>query len=409
MDDDHKLNRSAALLILFLILGCAMTGCGSAGFKALEQKVNEGSQDNAKSHSKAQFKLNASKSSVILDDNRPVSIMKTTSPIRAIYVSSHVANSRRMKELIGLVDQTELNAMVLDVNSGISLSSAVQSEGKSGQVHFVPSNKRSAQHYRQVIKQLKNHHIYLIARIVTFKNPSLAEVNPAWALKRKDGKLWRDRNGTPWIDPFRQEAWEYPIALAEHAAKIGFDEIQYDYVRFPENGSKVDREVAYANKQGWTKSEAVRRFLHRATIRAHKYGARVSADVFGMVGSSNDDMGIGQKWDAIAKEVDVISPMIYPSHYSKGMWGIDNPDLSPSPIITRALMDTAKHNRKLNQQGFVTARVRPWLQGFTAGWVHPHQKYGAAQIREQIQAARKAGFNSYMIWNSANKYSKFNA
>jgi hypothetical protein len=120
-------------------------------------------------------------------------------------------------------------------------------------------------------------------------------------------------------------------------------------------------------------------------------------------------MGIGQKWDSIAREVDVISPMIYPSHYSNGMWGIDHPDLSPGAIVTRALKDTLKHNRKLNEKGISTAKVRPWLQGFTAGWVHPHQKYGEAQIREQILAARKAGIHSYMIWNSANRYPKINA
>lgn len=341
------------------------------------------------------------------DDSRPASVMSIHKPVRAIYVTSYVANGSRMGQLIDLVNQTELNAMVLDINSGIALSSPVVTGKKKSFVMPVLSNKKSALRFREVVKQLKKQNIYLIARIVTFKNPTLVKAKPEWALKMKNGKVWTDRNGTPWIDPYREEAWEYPLALAEMAAKIGFDEIQYDYVRFPENGSKVDREVAYANKSGWTKSEAIHKFLHRANLRAHKHGVKISADVFGMVGSSDDDMGIGQKWDSIVTEVDVISPMIYPSHYSEGMWGVNHPDLRPGAIIARALKDTVKHNRKLNEQGIATAKVRPWLQGFTAGWVHPHQKYGEAQIREQILAARKAGFNSYMIWNSANRYPKF--
>jgi hypothetical protein len=402
-------NKLAGLLVLILILGCALNGCG-VEFKSIQPKALKGAQTNPIKHSRSSHRLDTSNSNTIriLEDTLPVTLMRTTKPVRAIYVSSYVANNRRMNELINLINQTELNAMVLDINSGISLISVDLLNNKQRHARFKPSRKKSAQQYRQVIQQLKKQHIYLIARIVTFKNPSLANAVPAWALKRKDGQLWRDRKGIPWVNPFRQEAWEYPITLAEHAAKIGFDEIQFDYVRFPENASKLDREVDYANAHGWTKSEAIRRFLHRASVRAHKYGAKVSADVFGMIGSTNNDLGIGQKWDTIVKEVDVISPMIYPSHYSRGMWGIDNPDLSPDPIITRALMDMAKYNKKLNQKGIATAQVRPWLQGFTAGWVHPHQKYGAAQIREQIQAARKVGCHSYMIWNSTNRYPNFN-
>jgi len=349
---------------------------------------------------------NSSKSSE--EDSLPVTLMPQQQPVRAIYVSSHVANGSRMNELIDLVNRTELNAMVIDINSGVRLFTPALSENKNSYKGLATANTKAAEHYHQVIKKLKQNNIYLIARIVTFKDPILASAVPEWTIHRKDGKIWRDRGGAAWIDPYRQEAWKYPLDIAESAARLGFDEIQFDYVRFPDNAAKVNREVSYANEEGWSKSEAIRRFLHRATVRIHKYGVRVSADVFGMVGSSDNDMGIGQRWDEMVLEIDVISPMIYPSHYSKGMWGIDNPDLRPERIITRALQDTIKHNRKLNQKGISTAKVRPWLQGFTASWVHPHQKYGKAQIREQIIAAKKAGFYSYMIWNSSNRYPDFN-
>lgn len=336
--------------------------------------------------------------------NQPLVLKKPKSdqPVRGIYVTSYVANSNKLKRLIKLVDQTDLNAMVLDINSGISLASVAYAN--SDNPSFTPSNKRAAKQYRGVIQKLKKHNIYLIARITTFKDPQLANAVPAWTIKNKNGKVWRDRSGSPWIDPYQQLAWEYTMDLADYAAKLGFDEIQYDYVRFPENEARVDTEVRYMNNKNWTKSEAVSQFLHQAATRAHQAKVKVSADVFGLVGSSSDDMGIGQSWNAIVKKVDVISPMIYPSHYSKGMWGIEHPDLYPGTIITHALKDAATKNRKLNHKGVATATVRPWLQCFTASWIHPHQKYGLTQIEEQIHSARVAGIQSYLLWNSSSRY-----
>lgn len=339
------------------------------------------------------------------EDAEKVVLRKLDEPIRGIYVTSHVARSERMDELIDLVDQTELNAVVVDINSGMALTALPRSPNPST---FKIANTRAVKQIRTLVKKLKQHHIYTIARVVTFKNPELTHAMPAWSIKRKNGLTWTDHGGSPWIDPYRQEAWEYPMKLAEHAAKIGFDEIQFDYVRFPENERKVDQEVAYANPNKWSKSDAISKFLHRATIRSHKAGARVSADVFGLVGSSDDDMGIGQNWGSIVKEVDVISPMIYPSHYSGGIWGVKHPDLSPRPIITHALKDIGRKNEQLRARGIDTAKVRPWLQSFSATWIHPHQQYGTKQVREQILASLQAGHPSYLLWNSSSHYPQFN-
>ncbi|MFC4602054.1 putative glycoside hydrolase [Cohnella hongkongensis] len=327
--------------------------------------------------------------------------------IRGIYVTSYVANGSRMKELIELVDRTELNAMVLDINSGTGLTAPLRQGGPDGPVRPVPSERKAAKRYRDVIRELKRKKIYLIARIVTFNNPELAKAAPAWTLKRRDGSIWSDKNGTRWIDPYKQESWEYAISLAEYAAGLGFDEIQFDYVRFPENGAKVDREVKYADTHGRSKAQVIAAFLNQARTRLHQAGVPISADVFGMVGSSQDDMGIGQSWQAIAPAADVISPMLYPSHYSEGIWGIAHPDLSPGTIVKHALKDAATRNAKLRSQGAAAAQIRPWLQSFTASWIHPHQKYGQAQIREQILAARQAGIHSYMLWNSSCRYPEF--
>ncbi|WP_051318353.1 putative glycoside hydrolase [Cohnella thermotolerans] len=318
-------------------------------------------------------------------------------PVRGIYVSSHAALSPKMNKLIRLVHTTELNAMVIDVNSGVSLIDMPPRK-------LAASRSASAAELRRLIKRLKRQHIYLIARVVTFKNAQLAESNPAWAMKRSDGSIWRDAKGTAWIDPYRREAWEYPIALAVEAARIGFDEVQFDYVRFPENPLKVQQEVRFRNPERLRRDEVIRQFLHTAALRVHRAGAVVSVDVFGLVGSSRTDMGIGQTWKAIASEVDVISPMVYPSHYSPGIWGIRQPDLMPGAVVSHALKDAMRRNRTLRSAGRPAAQVRPWLQSFTASWVHPHRRYGPAEIREQVQAASRLGIQSYLLWNSSAQY-----
>lgn len=322
-----------------------------------------------------------------------------TFPVKGIYVNAGVARSPRMRQLVRLVEETELNAMVLDVNSGVSLLNQSRGNGR-----LTRSQSAGARQLRQLVRELKQKRIYLIARIVTFKNSPLAEANPAWAIRRTDGSVWKDDKGAAWIDPYCREAWEYPIALAIEAARIGFDEVQFDYVRFPENAAKLNREAAWRNREGWSKQEVVRRFLHTATKRAHRAGVVVSADVFGLVGSSRSDMGIGQTWPAIAPEVDVISPMMYPSHYGPGIWGVPHPDLAPSSIVTRALQDALRQNRALRDRGRHTPEVRPWLQSFTATWIHPHQRYGEAQIRQQVEAAARLGVTSYLLWNSSGRY-----
>ncbi|MFC5470359.1 putative glycoside hydrolase [Cohnella suwonensis] len=404
-----KLLRAVSFLIVIVLSTGFVSGCSSDDPTTIKkQSLTDAGRSKLTPDASIDAKQVALKAKASKEDSIPVTLSSSKQPIRAIYVTSHVANGSRIRQLIDLVKNTELNAMVVDVNSGISLVAPTRDRHNTPDYTTLTwSERKSSRHFRQMIKQLKDEGIYLIARIVTFKNPELSKAMPSWAIKRKDGSVWRDRNGTSWIDPYRQEAWEYPLALAEKVVQLGFDEVQYDYVRFPENEANVDKIVSYENDEGWNKSEAIRKFLHRANVRAHKYGARVSADVFGMVGSSDDDMGIGQKWDSIAREVDIISPMVYPSHYSEGMWGIDHPDHSPGVIVAHALEDAVKRNRRLNGKGVDTAKVRPWLQGFTAGWVHPHQKYNEKEIREQIVAARKAGINSYMIWNSSSSYPKF--
>jgi hypothetical protein len=304
--------------------------------------------------------------------------------------------------LIDLVDRTELNAMVIDVknDSGqITYDSKVPAADESGS-----DTRRIIPDLKQLLAQLKEKQIYTIGRVVVFKDPYMASRKPEWAMRSKNGGIWRDRKGTAWVDPYLSDVWGYTLDIAREAAGLGFDEIQFDYVRFPDNGDQVDREVAFRNPNGWSKPEAIRRFLQQAKEELAPLGVWISADVFGLTPSASTDMGIGQVWEQIAQEVDVISPMIYPSHYRSGTFGIAHPDLEPYAIVQKAVSDSLGRNRRLLEANKQPAAVRPWLQDFTATWVKPHRTYGNDEVRAQIEAAKSLGVDEYLLWNAGSTY-----
>ncbi|WP_308637073.1 putative glycoside hydrolase [Paenibacillus silvisoli] len=332
------------------------------------------------------------------------SVSLPNEPVRGIYVSGWVAGSKkRMQSLIDLVDRTNLNAMVIDVKNDYG---QLTYRSELPAVHAIDGDRHaSISDIKGLLRKLKAKHIYVIGRVVTFKDPLYAKKYPGMALQKQSGGVWRDGQGKAWLDPYQKQVRDYNEAIAAEAAALGFDEVQFDYVRFPDNGSKVDREVRYSDQQGRSKSDIISLFLREARTVVHNAGARVSADVFGLVTSSTNDMGIGQSWRAVSGAVDVISPMTYPSHYSTGMYGVKSPDLSPYPIIRQAMQDAKRRNAIMERSGNQrTASIRPWLQSFTARWVHPHQSYGAEQVNKQIQAARDQGIKEFLLWSSNCKY-----
>ena len=323
--------------------------------------------------------------------------------VRGIYVSGWIAGSKEpMERLIRLVDETDLNAMVIDVKNDygrLTYRSSLPEVQAVGADREPPVRDMAG-----LLRRLKAKRIYTIGRIVVFKDPLLARAKPEWAFHTKSGALWRDQKGQPWVEPYHPEVRAYNIAIAKEAAALGFDEIQFDYVRFPDNGEKMDRVVRYRNPEGWTKREAIGRFLREARDALRPSGTALSADVFGLVTTARDDMGIGQTWREIAPAVDVISPMVYPSHYAAGTYGIRHPDLKPSAVVRHALDDAAKRNRVLSAEGKRPGQIRPWLQAFTASWLRPHQTYRAEEVREQILAAEAAGVRQFLLWNPSCTY-----
>ncbi|HZG14170.1 MAG TPA: putative glycoside hydrolase [Candidatus Bathyarchaeia archaeon] len=336
----------------------------------------------------------------------PQELDRTKIPVKAkgIYLTGWSAGNSNFQKLLNLVNETELNAMVIDMKedegrvtyqSGIPLVKEVKSDGTRF-IHDID----------QMMQTLKENHVYTIARIVCFKDPFLAGKKLDWAMKRKTGGVWSDKKGVVWIDPYRKEVWDYNIALAKEAAMKGFNEIQFDYVRFPDNGKKVDQEVAFYQQSGRAKQQVISDFLAYARKELAPYNVYISADIFGLVTSVTDDMGIGQKWELVSPHVDYVSPMMYPSHYANGTYGLAIPDARPYETIYHGLQDAQKKDQTLMAKQLHPAIIRPWYQDFTARWVKGHIPYGPREVQAQIKAGRDLGVEEYLIWDAGNTYSE---
>lgn len=319
--------------------------------------------------------------------------------VRGIYVSGPMAGSAGMENLIDLIDHTELNAVVIDVKNdegNITYQMDLQAAQDMGACINYISDMEG------LMAELKEHDIYTIARIVCFKDPYLAEHNPQLALKKADGSNLTDAYGLTWVNPYNEEVWEYLTDVALAAADMGFDEIQYDYVRFP-IGNEAETADYGVDIQSYPKEQAIMNFLDYATERLHEKGIPVTADVFGtIIGSAIDVEQVGQDYVGLGSTVDVLCPMIYPSHYGKGVFGFDVPDAHPYDTVYAALM--ASKNELAGIADDDRAVVRPWLQAFTATWVSGHITYGGDEIREQIQAVYDAGYEEWILWNASNRY-----
>lgn len=319
--------------------------------------------------------------------------------VRGIYITGPMAGSAGIEDLIDLVDSTELNAVVIDIKNdegNITYQMDLQSAQEMGACINYISDMEG------LMAELKEHDIYTIARIVCFKDPYLAEHNPQLALKKADGSNLTDAYGLTWVNPYKEEVWEYLTDVALAAADMGFDEIQYDYVRFP-IGNEAETADYGVDIQSYPREQAIMNFLDYATEHLHEKGIPVTADVFGtIIGSAIDVEQVGQDYVGLGSTVDVLCPMIYPSHYGKGVFGYDVPDAYPYETVYAALMASKSELAGIADKD--RAVVRPWLQAFTATWVSGHITYGGDEIRSQIQAVYDAGYEEWILWNASNRY-----
>lgn len=336
-----------------------------------------------------------------LDQTTPVwDLMKDHTEVRGIYMTGHtVSNKKKFDSLIKLIDETELNAVVIDVKSDEGL---VLYQTDLPDVQFSGANNNIIiEDINAVLKQLKAKDIYTIARVVTFKDNKAASKFPNLAVKTTSGTIWRDRNGQAWLNPYNKEAWNYILDIAEEAAVKGFEEIQFDYVRFPTDGNL--KLIDYGALKDKSKAQAIGDFLRYSREVLSDMGAVTSADVFGLVTTAENDMNIGQQLEYLADSVDVICPMVYPSHYGKGSYGVAEPDFEPYKIVHYS-MKRAKE--RIDKHESSIAKLRPWLQDFSAVYLPRYKKYGPAEIRAQIKATNDAGVKEWILWNASNRYTE---
>ncbi len=323
-------------------------------------------------------------------------------PVKAkgLYVTGHtVGQAGRFNDLLALLDSTELNAMVIDVKNDhgkMSYKSEIEIVNELKSDTSVPIKDIEA-----VMATLEERGVYPIARIVVFRDPYLADQRPDWAIQRNSGGVWRDYKQFAWVNPYEKNVWDYNIAIAKEAALLGFREIQFDYVRFPENARRVDIEAYYPGNNDVEKDDNIAKFVSYAREQLKEYNVHIAADVFGVIATSwGDSDRIGQTWEKLSVIMEYICPMVYPSHYGPGYFGFPVPDANPAGTIRRSMADAVKRNAPLENP----AIIRPWLQSFTATWIKGYIPYGAREVRQQIEAAIELGIDEYMIWNAGNRY-----
>ncbi len=342
-----------------------------------------------------------------------VTHMALPKPLKAVYMSSWIASSSKTRaNLIDLIDTTEVNAVVLDIKDA------------TGKVSFLvenpliketgsPENRIRMVH--EFINELHAKNIYVIGRISTFQDPYLTKVRPELALKKKsDGTVWKDRKGLAFLDPANKDVWDYNVALANASYEVGFDEINFDYIRYPSDGDVKNIDYKLTTKADGTTTtraeniEAFMKFVNEEVRKTHP-DIKTSADLFGLTTTETTDMGIGQVLEKTLPYFDYIGPMIYPSHYAKGEYGIAVPASQPYETVMKALagakkkIDTVLADPTISDD--IKARVsysqiRPWIQDFSINGV----TYTSDMVKAQMKAVYDSGLDSWMMWDPSNKY-----
>ncbi|WP_281886050.1 putative glycoside hydrolase [Paenibacillus sp. YYML68] len=319
--------------------------------------------------------------------------------VKGIYATAHSAAGARMSTLLKLLDETELNAMVIDVKDDWGY---ITYNTGNPTLLAMDTTKKIIPDISKLMTTLKEHDIYPIARVVVFKDTILAKKKPELSFQNPDGTVWGNNKNPSdsFVNPYQKEVWDYNIEVAKEAAKAGFKEIQFDYVRFPEGFEKRADILSYY-KDERSRIQAVAEFVKYAHEQLAPLGVRVSVDIFGYAASVPAAEGIGQDFQKISQNVDVICPMIYPSHYTTGWFGSKVPDAAPYATIAGATKDTHK---KLEPLGDIKPVVRPWIQDFTASWVPGYIRYGKQQVEDQIRALNDNGVEEFLLWNAVNTY-----
>ena len=327
---------------------------------------------------------------------RALPLMPRPEVVRGLYINRWAALGERMWQLIDVAKRTEVNALVIDVKDDRGFMLYRSSVPLARGIGADTNQPMSAKRLRAILDTMRAHQIFPIARIVVAKDPLLAQAKSEWAVKRKsDGAPWLDKNGRPWLDPHHREIWTYAGDIGDEAIALGFAEVQFDYVRFPDE-PRLIREATFALAQGRVRARVIRDQLGYLHARYKAKKVPMAIDVFGLTATDSTDMGIGQKWEEFVDRADVILPMTYPSHYAPGTYGLGAPNARPYTVLDRSLRDATRRSAGIQNAG----QLVPWYQDFTLG----PPRYGPEQVRAQIQAGYDNGVRGWMLWNPGSRY-----
>lgn len=324
----------------------------------------------------------------------PVIHLSTPEPVKALYMTACVAATLSWRQdLKNLIDTTELNSVVIDIKD------------YSGSVSFRPDADCHISDLKVFIDELHQANIYIIGRIAVFQDPRYSTLNPLLAVRSKSsGGVWKDFKGLSFIDIGAKPYWDYILEISKVAYELGFDELNYDYVRYPSDGNMEDAEYSWTAGTS-TKAEMLENFFSYLHQNLQNAGIKSSVDIFGMTTTAAHDLGIGQVLEKALPYFDYVAPMVYPSHYPASWGGFGNPAEYPYEVVKTAMSEGKRREEILNISiGLATStpsKLRPWLQDFNLGATYTPDK-----VRAQIQATYDSGLTSWMIWSAANKYTK---
>ncbi len=391
---------AAVVLAIFLFL----PNTNSYDSKALEAKKEERktAQDSMEEVSEAMALSSLSTLETVYakeeeeEEKFVATHVETPEQVKAIYMSSWVAGTPSFREkLVKIADETEINAVIIDIKD---YTGKVSFKIDEKPFNDLGSTENRIPDIKQFIARLHDKGIYVIGRISVFQDPHLVSVWPEEAVKKASDKtlVWKDHKGLSFIDAGSEKAWEYNIDLAKISYEYGFDEINFDYIRFPSDGNMKD--IYYPHSEGKVKHEVMKSFFEYVNSNLKNTGVKTSADLFGMTATNTDDLGIGQVLEDALLNFDFVAPMVYPSHFPNNWAGMAKPAEKPYDVIYQSMGKAVERAEAL---GVDPLKLRPWLQDFDLG-----ANYTKEMVEAQIKATYDVGLNSWMLWDPKNIYTK---
>jgi hypothetical protein len=397
---DNRGMRYAKTIFITIVLISFIVGIGIIVFDqfSLVHRISYGNDQVAAAleYTKSNEQL-ASTTPVLASITPPLVVahIPTPYPVRGVYFTSWAAGTPSFqKSMFDIVSgSTTINSLVIDVKD---YSGRISFPINNPIISSIGSVQQRIPNIQEMIGKLHEKGIYVIGRVAVFQDPWVVKVHPEWAVHDKStGLVWKDSGGAYWADPDRQEMWQYVSAIAQGAYAVGFDEINFDYVRFPSDGIST---AVFDKTASTTKAEVITQFFAYLHNTLSPLGIPISADIFGQVTSDMGDMGIGQHFESVLPYVDFIDPMVYPSHYIHGFLDFPKPAEHPYEVVkyelatavSRAMIASSSPNK-----------IRPWLQAFDLGAI-----YTPSMVHDQIRATADAGANGWLLWNAGSVYNK---